>query len=145
MNTQDRIPEQHYGGECQHVIWLFYDNVCSEKNRVFKPKVAWHLVNNDDIDKYHAAMDDELNTIDICYNSVECEDYFCRNPEQICNLDSLCNALIDICFKASDRTFPMRSHPSGRLPMWNERVRPLRATSLLWHSLRKSAGEITGA
>ena len=111
-----------------------------EKNRVFKPKVAWHLVNNDDIDKYHAAMDDELKTIDICYNSLECEDYLCRNPEHIYNLDSLCNALIDICIKASDRTFPMRSPPSGRLPMWNERVRPLRDTSLFWHSVWKSAG-----
>ena len=56
-----------------------------EKNRVFKPKVAWHLVNNDDIDKYHAAMDDELNTIDICYKSLECEDYLCRHPEHIYN------------------------------------------------------------
>ena len=75
----------------------------------------------------------------ICYNSLECEDYLCRNPEHIYNLDSLCNALIDICIKASDRTFPMRSPPSGRLPMWNERVRPLRDTSLFWHNVWKSA------
>ena len=34
----------------------------------------------------------------------------------------------------------MRSPTSGRLPMWNERLRPLCDTSLFWHSVWKSAG-----
>ena len=105
-------------------------------------RVAWHKVSETQIINYQYEMDALLDNLDIdCINeALTCNDVHCRHTDHLTSCEFLCDKLIPICLEASDASLPKCAAPHGRVPLWNERIKPLRDDSLFWHWLWKEAG-----
>ena len=101
---------------------------------------AWHRVGQDHIIEYQSVMDEMLEFVDLNNNTLHCDDPLCSNDDHRKFIDTLCSDLIDVCLDSGDYCFP-KAKGTKCLPRWNELVKPLRADSLFWDSIWKSAGK----
>ena len=72
------------------------------------------------------------NDIYLCKPAFYCKDGKCECHEHKYEIDMLCNAIIDSCIVASQRTIPVNSYASANreTPAWSESVEPERERSL---------------
>ena len=85
-------------------------------------------------------MDELLDDLVIDHGALACNNNLCHDPSHIENIERLCEQLISTCLNAGKHSLPKCAPPRGRVPMWNERIKPLRDDSLFWHWLWKEAG-----
>ena len=84
--------------------------------------------------------DELLDDLVIDHGALACNNNLCHDPSHIENIERLCEQLISTCLNAGKHSLPKCAPPRGRVPMWNERIKPLRDDSLFWHWLWKEAG-----
>ena len=84
--------------------------------------------------------DELLDDLVIDHGALACNNNLCHDPSHIENIERLCGQLISTCLNAGKHSLPKCAPPRGRVPMWNERIKPLRDDSLFWHWLWKEDG-----
>ena len=97
--------------------------------RVVKEKTAWHRVNCDDIEKYKQQLDELLDDTILNSNVATCNDPLCNNTHNRA-IEEWCDQLIDCCLRAGELTLPKCNPSRSRIPLWNEKIKPLRDDSL---------------
>ena len=81
--------------------------------------ISWHKVSSDNIENYKEAIDISLDSVNIDYCSISCDDVHCSNDMHRDAINNMCSNIIDICLKAGDQCFPKVSAPKRRIPKWN--------------------------
>ena len=105
-----------------------------------KHSIAWHKVGSDHINEYKQELDLALDSVDINYNHISCNDPECSNSSHCDSISNLCTNLIDICLESGNNCFPKTSPSRRHIPRWNSDIKPLREESIFWHSVWKDAG-----
>jgi hypothetical protein len=102
--------------------------------------IAWHKINSYLDYQHHVEMllfkDADLLEVDC----LSCQDYNCKEPNHLFEIDNLCKHLSDICIEAADKTLP-KVKPRKAWPNWNEKIKPLRDDAKFWGSIWKDCGK----
>ena len=138
VNTNPLNPSDHRD------IVLHIDYVpisCNtDSNKYCARGVAWHKVNCDYINEYRNTIDVALDSLDVNYDSLSCDNILCSDSSHHVAINNLCTKLIDVCLEAGDKCFPKTSPPRKHIPRWNSDVKPLRDDAIFWHHVWKDAG-----
>ena len=104
VNTSPLNPSDHR----DIMIYFKYELGCQrvKKTQPRRYKVSWQRVNNEHIRCYQAEMDKLLESIDVCHESLTCNNPVCCDVSHTANIEHLCEQLISTCIKASEDTLP---------------------------------------
>ena len=99
----------------------------------YKPCVAWHKCNDENIASYKYLIENELLKINPQHSGLKCRNFKCISHEKF--IHNLYNEIISICCKASKECLPHTSANQGRkvIPGWNEHVKEHAKNSRIWH------------
>ena len=124
-----------------HASWnrtIGYQNV--RQNRPARDKCAWYRATDENIINYQHQLDVLLDQLCVDTNALTCDDQRCENDGNRKSVEELCEFLINSCLCAGKHTLPKCTPSRGQVPLWNERIKPLKDDSLFWHWLWKEAG-----
>lgn len=101
-------------------------------------KLNWRNAGPDSINAYKECVSDFLSHLSIPSSVIECTNPQCTEHKDF--ITKYCNDLIDCMYSSGMKTIPKCKPPGTRVAGWNEFVRPLRDTSLFWHTIWKQCG-----
>ena len=117
------------------MIYFKYELGCQrvKKTQPCRYKVSWQRVNNEHIRCYQAEMDKLLESIDVCHESLTCNNPVCCDVSHTANIEHLCEQLISTCIKASEDTLPKCVYlHTGGYPCGTSTYNHS-ASTLFWH------------
>ena len=100
----------------------------------------WIKANISDINNYQCRLDAELNNIQMPWEAIHCNDFFCKNHCE--DIVFLHDSIIDALTITGSETIPhdrLRSKPKS-IPGWNEHVQEKKEKSIFWNSIWRDNG-----
>ena len=67
-------------------------------------KVAWHRVNDTDIEQHQCLLNEYIDDIVLPADALYCSDVCCTNNAHIQSINTLCNHLIEACLEMGDKS-----------------------------------------
>ena len=107
----------------------------NDKTHVARP--SWVRAKARDIENYRTLLSDQLRSVYLPVEALACSNLQCSNEAHLRDIDLYSLSLNKACVTAAENAIPFSSPPAlgGRIPGWNERAKPLREKSILWHNI----------
>jgi len=115
----------------------------TQNNRPNDPRPMWHRAEDHHLHKYVSELCNNLNTITIDDEILNCQDVHCNDPHHRELSDNYCMDVLDSISRAVGNNIPI-SAPSKRknvIPGWNEDVKKSQDDARFWHAVWRSAGK----
>ena len=105
--------------------------------RCTKDKVAWHRVNDEDVQQYKLCMDGLLHDFVTDPGALACNDPLCHDSSHIENIERLCEQLISTYLNAGKHSFPKCAPPRAGYSCGTSALSPYAMTrAMLLYVLR---------
>ena len=101
----------------------------------FDDSPAWHLANDRDIELYKASVDNNLLSIPLPLNIINCSDVMCKDHTS--DIVEFHDKIVKALELACEETIPRKKPPSEskKICGWNEHVENHFRNSLYWHKV----------
>lgn len=108
-----------------------------DDTKIHKSYPCWDKADANQLNSYKVLLNDMINTIDIPWAALQCNDFFCE--EHKVELQLFHNALIESCIESCKMSIPHKTNDSKNkcVPGWNENVKEYQDIALFWHGLWK--------
>ena len=144
--TAYKSEEKFYIGS-DHVPLLLTLNIDIQSHmthaREFKPSVAWHSCDSDNIENYQGKLDQQLLQINPCHEFWNCRNHNCKDHSNFIQAEH--SKLINLLLNASNASLPhTRKSNDNRnkpTPGWNEHVKEHKQYAKECHYLWVQAGK----
>lgn len=120
--SSDHLPLQiSFDFKCSHVTDVDDNEVTGSR-----PRIDWSSLGSMDLAKYKTACTDLMSSLPLDTDLHNCKDYHCTNPEHICAINELYNALINLLTMSSECIASdnlKKGDASKNIPGWNHYVK----------------------
>lgn len=117
-------------------------DVLHVNDKVHISRPSWVRANSGDINNYRISLSERLSSVHVPSEALLCTNLHCNNEEHFQDINLYSLEISKACIASAEDTIPYSRPPGtkGRIPGWNERVRPLREKSIFWHTIWNECG-----
>lgn len=108
--------------------------------RVHTPTLSWVKANDLALENYRTMLSRSLSNIDLPTDILSCREANCQDSNHLSGIEQFCHVLTECSVSAAVQTIPKTNvgcngESRGRIPGWNELVKPSHDRALLWHKI----------